>query len=47
MSENKTYESMQEANAQIAAITDEKSSRKKKKDIYESMHEANEKMGGR
>jgi hypothetical protein len=51
MSEKKnkkdTYESMQEANAHVAAVTDEKGSRKKKKDIHESMHEANEQMGGR
>ena len=43
---NKTYENTQEANAQVAAITDEKGSRKKKKDIHESMHEANEQIGG-
>ena len=41
---NKTYESMQEANAELAAI--DANSRKKKRDINESMHEANEQIGG-
>ena len=39
-----TDESTQEANAKIAVITPEK--RKKKKDRNESMHKANEQIGG-
>ena len=41
---NKTYENTQEANAQIAVISDEE--KKRKKDINDRMHKANEQIGG-